>query len=69
VEKMLSAGKSFAEFSDELEDFLLAEDSEFVAKMRAARAAHLSGKAQPLARLARRVASRAKLNKHDRKRA
>lgn len=60
VEKMLTAGESFAKFSDELEDFMLSQDRKFIAKMRAARASHQAGKTQPLAKLGRKIAARAK---------
>ena len=60
VEKMLQAGESFAEFSDELEDFLLSQDSKFIAKMRAARANHLEGKTKPLSALEREVSQTSK---------
>ena len=68
VEKTLTAGESFAQFSDELEDFLLSQDPKFIAKMRAAQASHLSGKTLPLAKLERKVAASAKTGKHARRR-
>ncbi len=69
VEKMLTAGESFAEFSDELEDLLLSQDAKFIAKMRAAHVAHLAGKIQPIANLERRVTRHAKVRTRGRKRA
>lgn len=42
------ATQAFHELEDELEDFLLTNDPEFLAKMRSARASHLSGKTRPL---------------------
>ncbi|MEW5718198.1 MAG: hypothetical protein AB1817_06210 [Chloroflexota bacterium] len=63
VEKMLAASKSFIQFSDELEDFLLSQDRRFIAKMRAARAAHLAGKTQPIEVIERKVIARAKSRK------
>ncbi|MBI4787999.1 MAG: hypothetical protein HY782_13255 [Chloroflexi bacterium] len=65
VEKMLQAGESFAEFSDELEDFLLSQDSKFIAKMRAARADHLEGKTKPLSALEREISRPSKPRKHS----
>lgn len=69
VERMLTAGESFAKFSDELEDLMLSQDPQFIAKMRAAHAAHLAGKTQPIAKLERRVTGRAKVSTRGRKRA
>jgi hypothetical protein len=40
--------RAFHELEDELEDFLLTSDPEFLAKMRSARASHLSGNTRPL---------------------
>jgi len=67
VEKMLTAGESFAKFTDELEDFLLSQDPKFIARMRAARASHLAGKTQPLEKLERKLSERAKIGAMDRK--
>lgn len=68
VEKMLTAGESFAKFTDELEDFLLAQDAAFIAKMRAARASHVAGETQPLAKLERKIAANAKAGKRAHRR-
>jgi hypothetical protein len=51
LEKMWQAAQSFAEFSDELEDFLLSQDQDFIAQMRRAREQHLRGETRPLADL------------------
>lgn len=42
------ATRVFHELEDELEDFLLTSDLEFLAKMQRARASHLSGNTRPL---------------------
>lgn len=42
------ATRAFHELEDELEDFLLTSDPEFLAKMQRARASHLSGNTRPL---------------------
>jgi len=67
VEKMLTAGETFAQFSDELEDFLLAQDAAFIAKMRAARANHVAGETQPLAKLEHKIAANVKTGKRARR--
>jgi hypothetical protein len=51
LEKMWQAAQSFVEFSDELEDFLLSQDPDFVAQMRRAREQHLRGETRSLADL------------------
>ncbi len=66
VEKMLTASESFTQFSDELEDFLLARDPKFIAKMRAARADHLSGKTRPFEEIERKIAARVKARRTTR---
>ena len=48
LKKLSKATRAFQELEDELEDFLLVSDPEFLAKMRSARAGHLSGKTRPL---------------------
>jgi hypothetical protein len=40
------------------EDFLLSQDPKFIARMRAARASHLAGKTQPLAKIERKIGAR-----------
>ncbi|MEW5766858.1 MAG: hypothetical protein AB1797_04425 [bacterium] len=46
--KMTKSLHLFEELSEELEDYLLTQDPAFIAKMRRARANHLSGKVRPL---------------------
>ena len=48
LKKLSKATRAFQDFEDELEDFLLVNDPEFLAKMRSARTSHLSGKTRPL---------------------
>ena len=48
LKKLSKATRAFRELEDELEDFLLVGDPEFLAKMRSARANHVSGKVRPL---------------------
>jgi len=48
LKKLSQATRAFQQLEDELEDFLLLSDPEFLAKMRSARAGHLSGKTRPL---------------------
>jgi len=69
VERMLTAGESFARFTDELEDFLLSQDPKFITKMRAAQENHLAGKTQPLMKLERKIAARANSTKRTRRHA
>lgn len=51
IKKMSKATHAFQELEDELEDFLLLSDPEFLAKMRRSRADHVSGKTRPLEKL------------------
>ena len=51
IEKISKAAKAFEEFEDEMEDFLLAKDPQFLKKMRRARKSHLAGKTRPLENL------------------
>lgn len=51
--RLSKATRAFRELEDELEDFLLAGDAEFLAKMRRARASHVSGHTRPLRNLKR----------------
>jgi len=44
IKKLSKATRAFQELEDELEDFLLLSDPEFLAKMRHSRANHLAGK-------------------------
>ena len=48
VGKISKAAKAFEELDDEMEDFLLSKDTEFLAKMRKSKKAHLAGGARPL---------------------
>ncbi len=51
IEKISKAAKAFEEFEDEMEDFLLAKDPQFLKKMRRARKDHLAGKTKLLANI------------------
>ena len=51
LRKFAEAARAFEELEDELEDYLLSTDSEFVARMRQARSDHLSGNVRPLSEL------------------
>ncbi len=53
MRKMARAAEAFVQLEDELEDYLLAHDPEFIALMREARATHLAGDVRPLADLKR----------------
>lgn len=44
LKKLSKATRAFQELEDEVEDFLLVNDPDFLAKMRSARASHLGGK-------------------------
>lgn len=48
LRRMARAAEAFAQLEDELEDYLLSRDPEFIARMREARAQHLAGKMRPL---------------------
>lgn len=48
IGKISKAAKAFEELEDEMEDFLLSKDPEFLEKMRRARKDHLSGKVRSL---------------------
>ncbi|OFW54632.1 MAG: hypothetical protein A2146_08755 [Actinobacteria bacterium RBG_16_67_10] len=48
LKKLSRATRAFQQLEDEMEDFLLLSNPEFLAKMRSARASHLSGKTRPL---------------------
>jgi hypothetical protein len=43
LKAMARATEAFGRLEDELEDYLLSQDSSFVARMRQARASHLAG--------------------------
>lgn len=47
LRKMARATDAFVQFEEELEDYLLSRDPEFIARMRQARAAHRAGKVRP----------------------
>ena len=51
IKKISRATRAFQDMEDELEDFFLANNKDFILKMRRARAAHLAGKTKPLAEL------------------
>ena len=51
LRKLAEAARTFDELQDELEDYLLAKDSKFIARMRQARTEHLSGNVRPLSDL------------------
>ncbi len=48
IKKLSKATHAFHELEDELEDFLLLSDPEFLAKMRRSRANHLAGKTRSI---------------------
>ena len=49
LRKLARASNALASFEDELEDYLLARDDQFIQRMRDARSAHQAGKVRPLA--------------------
>ena len=49
LKKFSEAAQTFQELEDELEDFLLTSDPEFLSAMRQARTSHLKGVTRPLA--------------------
>ncbi|MBI5683373.1 MAG: hypothetical protein HZC45_09505 [Deltaproteobacteria bacterium] len=51
IKKMSKAASAFQELEDELEDFLLLSNPEFLAKMHRSRADHLAGKTRPIEEL------------------
>ncbi len=53
LRKMARAADAFAEFEDELEDYLLSRDTGLIGRLRAARAAHLAGTVRSLSDLKR----------------
>ncbi len=53
LKKISLAANTFHELEDELEDFLLSNDPDFIAKMRQSRQEHLAGKTSPLSDLKR----------------
>ena len=48
LKRMAHAAEAFSRLEEELEDYLLSRDLQFVARMREARAAHLGGRVRPL---------------------
>ncbi len=53
LKKISLAANTFHELEDELEDFLLSNDPDFIAKMRQSRQEHLTGNTSPLEDLKR----------------
>ena len=51
IKKLSKATRAFQELEDELEDFLLLSEPEFLDKMRRSRVSHLTGKTRPLEEL------------------
>lgn len=51
LRKLARAAEAFSRLEDDLEDYLLSQDPQFVARMREARGAHLAGQARPLSDL------------------
>lgn len=51
LKKLARAAEAFSQLEDDLEDYLLSRDPEFVARMREARAAHLAGRVRRLSEL------------------
>ena len=48
LKNLARVADAFAHFEDELEDYLLSQDEQFIGRMREARSAHLAGKVRPL---------------------
>ncbi|MBU0496153.1 MAG: hypothetical protein KKA73_14545 [Chloroflexi bacterium] len=48
LQRMSEAARAVETFQDELEDYLLSQDTTFLAQMRQARAHHLQGGTRPL---------------------
>lgn len=55
LEKMSRAAAAFADLEDELEDFLLAHDPEFIRAMQNAREQHIAGETRSLDELKRKL--------------
>ncbi len=55
LHKMSEVADAFEAFQDELEDYLLAQDAAFLARMRRARTQHLEGETHPLDELKHKV--------------
>jgi hypothetical protein len=51
LKKFLRATQVFEDLDEELEDFLLTTDAEFIRKMRQARSSHLNRRTRPLSDL------------------
>jgi hypothetical protein len=51
IGKISKAAKAFEELEDEIEEFLLSKDANFLERMRRARKDHLSGRTRPLKHL------------------
>jgi hypothetical protein len=48
LQKMSEVAQAFDAFQDELEDYLLSQNDDFLARMRQARGHHLKGETRPL---------------------
>ena len=53
LRKLARVAQAFSELEDDLEDYLLSRDPEFVARMRKAREAHVARQVRPLSELKR----------------
>jgi len=53
LKKISKAGQAFQDLEDELEDFLLVSDPDFLQKMRRSRKAHIEGETKPFQTLKR----------------
>ena len=53
LQKMARAADAFAQFEEELEDYLISEAPEIVGRLREARAAHLAGAVRDISELKR----------------
>jgi len=53
LDKISKASKAFQALEDELEDYLLASDQNFIEKMRRSRKAHANGNVRPFSHLKR----------------
>ena len=53
LEKIVAAARAIEAFEDELEDYLLSQDDDLVARLRQARLHHVEGEVRPLDALKR----------------
>ena len=51
LRKMAEASEAFQVLEDELEDFLISQDSKLLSRLRRARAAHRKGKVRPFSQV------------------